>query len=60
MVLVLEPRLGAGADDRVGHGVAHAVGLEQEPPAQAVAPLDRLHFIELANDARLPLSGNTV
>ena len=55
VVLVLETRLGPGTDDRVGDGVAHAVGFKQEPAAQAIAPFDRLHFVELANDHQMPL-----
>src|SRR5712691_8082828 len=50
MVLVLDQRLRAGFDDRVGQRVAHAGRLEQEPVARAVPPLDVLHFRMLADE----------
>src|SRR2546421_8567903 len=52
VVLVLEPGLCAGANDRVRNGVAHAIGLQQESAAQAVAPFDGLHVVQLTNDHR--------
>ena len=54
VVLVLDQRLGAGFDDRVGHRVAHAVRLEEEPAAGAVAPLDVFTSSKLANEHRVP------
>src|SRR5579884_688145 len=50
VVRVLDQGLGALVHDRVSHGVAHAVRREQETTAQSIAPLDRLHFIEIPND----------
>src|SRR5579864_1613491 len=58
MVLVLDQRLRARFDDRVGQRVAHAVRLDQEPVARAVAPLDVLDLIVLANDHRYLLVGS--
>src|SRR5437764_2953271 len=55
VIRVLDQRLGALSDGRVSNGVAHAVGFEQEPTAQAVAPLNRFDVLEVSNDHGCPL-----
>ena len=50
VVPVLQAGLGAGPDGGVGDRVPQAVGLEEEPAAEAVAPVDRGHPVEMADD----------